>query len=71
MLDIVVQNLYSSQKYKYWLLMCNLGSLSLFLSLILYKMKFKKNQLLHRICSVKSQTVRTVNFIKHLSVCST
>lgn len=32
MLDIVVQNLYS-QKYKYWLLMCNLG----FLSLLLYK----------------------------------
>lgn len=28
MLDIVVQNLYSSQKYKYWLLMCNLGYLS-------------------------------------------
>lgn len=34
------------------------------------KFKKKKKQLLHRICSVKSQTVRTVNFIKHLSVCS-
>lgn len=45
MLDIVVQNLYSSQKYKYWLLMCNLGSLSLSLSLILYKMKFKKKKI--------------------------
>lgn len=63
MLDIVVQNLYS-QKYKYWLLMCNLGSLFL-----LFCIKWSK-QLLHRICSVKSQTVETVNFIKHLSVCS-
>lgn len=35
MLDIVVQNLYSSQKYKYWLLMCNLGSLFLSLALFL------------------------------------
>ena len=37
---------------------------------LLFFIKWSK-RLLHRICSpVKSQTVETVNFIKHLSVCS-